>query len=44
MCRYSTKAIMNQKLLYAVYNCVAIDGDDTSTGMRAAAMGFEETF
>jgi hypothetical protein len=39
---YSSKEIMRQKITYAIYNCVAIDGDDTSTGMRAAAMGFEE--
>ena len=39
---YSSKDIMRQKITYAIYNCVAIDGDDTSTGMRAAAMGFEE--
>jgi hypothetical protein len=39
---YSSKDVMRQKITYAIYNCVAIDGDDTSTGMRAAAMGFEE--
>jgi hypothetical protein len=39
--RYSTKEILRQKLLYAVHNCVAIDGDDTGAGMRAAALGME---
>jgi len=33
---------MQQRITYAIYNCVAIDGDDTSTGMRAASMGFIE--
>lgn len=40
--QYSSKEIMKDKMLYAIYNCVAIDGDDTSTGMRAAALGIEE--
>jgi hypothetical protein len=40
--RYSTLQIMKDKLLYAVYNCQAIDGDDTSVGMNAASMGWEE--
>ena len=40
--QYSSKEIMKEKLLYAIYNCMAIDGDDTSVGMRAAALGMEE--
>lgn len=39
---YSTLAIMKEKLRYAIFNCEAIDGDDTSTGMAVAAMGWEE--
>eukprot|EP01041_Mallomonas_annulata_P000211 gene211-380_t len=40
--RYSSFDIMKDKLRYAIYNCQAIDGDDTSLGMQAAAMGWEE--
>ncbi len=40
--RYSTIEIMKDKLRYAIFNCEAIDGDDTSTGMAVAAMGWEE--
>jgi len=40
--RYSTLEIMKDKLRYAIYNCQAIDGDDTSVGMQAASMGWEE--
>ena len=39
---YSTLTIMTEKLRYAIFNCMAIDGDDTSTGMAVAAMGWEE--
>jgi E3 ubiquitin-protein ligase HERC2 len=39
---YSTLPIMKDKLRYAIFNCEAIDGDDTSTGMAVAAMGWEE--
>ena len=39
---YSSKEVMKQRISYAIYNCIAIDGDDTSTGMRAASMGFIE--
>lgn len=39
--RYSSKEIMKEKLLYAIHNCTAIDGDDTTAGMRAAALGTE---
>jgi len=40
--RYSSYDIMKDKLRYAIYNCQAIDGDDTSIGMQAASMGWEE--
>ena len=40
--QYSNKETMKSKLLYAIHNCIAIDGDDTSTGMRAAALGIED--
>lgn len=40
--RYSSLEVMREKLLYAIFNCEAIDGDDTATGMAAAAMGWEE--
>ena len=33
--RYSSKDIMREKMLYAIYNCIAIDGDETSAGYRA---------
>jgi E3 ubiquitin-protein ligase HERC2 len=39
---YSSLEVMKQKLTYAIYNCQAIDGDDTSVGMQAASMGWEE--
>lgn len=39
---YSSLEIMKEKLRYAIFNCEAIDGDDTTTGMAAAAMGWEE--
>lgn len=37
--RYSSKEVLQARVLYAIHNCVTIDGDDTSTGMRGAAMG-----
>jgi E3 ubiquitin-protein ligase HERC2 len=40
--RYSTIDIMREKLRYVIFNCTAIDGDDTNTGMQVAAMGWEE--
>lgn len=40
--RYSSLQIMKDKLRYAIFNCEAIDGDDTSSGMTAAAMGWED--
>ena len=33
--QYSSPAIMRDKLRYAIYNCTAIDGDDTGVGMAA---------
>jgi hypothetical protein len=38
---YSTAETMRKRLEYAIYNCTAIDGDDTSTGMRSAGMGLD---
>jgi len=40
--RYSSLEIMREKLRYAIFNCEAIDGDDESSGMAVAAMGWEE--
>jgi len=40
--RYSSVEVCRQRLRYAIYNCQAIDGDDTGVGMAAAAMGWEE--
>jgi E3 ubiquitin-protein ligase HERC2 len=40
--RYSTLEILKDKLRYAIFNCEAIDGDDGSSGMAVAAMGWEE--
>lgn len=40
--RYSHIEVMKEKLRYAIYNCQAIDGDDTSLGLQAASMGWEE--
>ena len=31
---YTNKESIRQKLTYAIHNCIAIDGDDTSAGMR----------
>ena len=39
--RYSSEAVMRRKLLFAIQNCTEIDGDQTSAGRRAAAMGFD---
>eukprot|EP01039_Chlorochromonas_danica_P004879 gene4879-5347_t len=40
--RYSSIEIMRERLLYAIFNCEAIDGDDTATGIAVAAMGWED--
>jgi len=39
---YSSLEIMKEKLRYAIFNCEAIDGDDTGSGDAIAAMGWEE--
>ncbi|CAM9310758.1 unnamed protein product [Chrysoparadoxa australica] len=36
---YSSLEVMRSRLLYALYNCQAIDADDTDAALRAAAMG-----
>ncbi len=36
--RYSSIEIMKERLRYAIFNCHAIDADDTSAGSAAAAM------
>ncbi|CAM9532716.1 unnamed protein product [Heterosigma akashiwo] len=33
---------MEAKLRYAIFNCQAIDADDTSVGRTAAGMGWED--
>jgi hypothetical protein len=33
---------MAARLRYAIYNCTAIDADDTSVGRNAASMGWED--
>ena len=38
---YSSLEITKDKLRYAVYNCMAIDGDDTEVGIAAGNMGWE---
>lgn len=35
---YSSKELLRQRILFAAHNCVAIDGDDTGTGMANAAL------
>jgi hypothetical protein len=40
--RYSSLEVMRDKLLYAIFNCEAIDGDDTGAGIAVAAMTWEE--
>jgi len=35
---YTSETIMRTKLLYGIYNCSAIDGDNTSIAQRAAGM------
>lgn len=39
---YSSVEVMRAKLTYAIYNCQAIDGDDTTVGMQAASLGWED--
>lgn len=33
---------MKEKLRYAIFNCQAIDGDDTSIGMVAAGLTWDD--
>lgn len=40
--RYSSKAIMSAKLLYAISNCSSIDGDATHEGRANMAMSWED--
>jgi hypothetical protein len=35
---YTTKKQMKRQILYAIYHCTAIDGDDTGVGRRSAAL------
>jgi hypothetical protein len=39
---YSSLEIMKDKLRYAIFNCEAIDMDETANGIAAAAMGWDE--
>src|SRR3546814_9123426 len=39
---YSSMEVMKEKLRYAIYNCTAIDGDDTSVGMQETLLGWED--
>ena len=39
---YSSAEALRAKLVYAIFNCVSIDGDNTSQGMAAAARGWDE--
>jgi len=36
--KYSAREIMLDKLRYAIVNCISMDGDDTTQGVRAGAM------
>ena len=38
---YSSRAVMRERLRYAIHNCEAIDGDQTGVGNTAAALGFD---
>jgi hypothetical protein len=39
---YISLEVAKEKLRYAIFNCQAIDGDDTSVGMQAAALRWED--
>jgi len=39
--RYSSEDVLRKKLLFAIENCTEIDADQTTTGNRSAALGFE---
>ncbi|CAM9143892.1 unnamed protein product [Scytosiphon promiscuus] len=38
---YSSLEVMKERLLFAAFNCSAIDGDDNFAGMNAAALGWD---
>ncbi|CAM9151525.1 unnamed protein product [Scytosiphon promiscuus] len=40
--RYSSREVLENKLRYAIYNCRAVDADDTSVGRSAAGLGWGE--
>lgn len=40
--QYSSIEVMREKLRYAIFNCAAIDGDDTTAGIEAGNMQWEE--
>lgn len=39
---YSTLDVMKERLRYAIFNCEAIDVDNTDIGILSARMGWEE--
>lgn len=39
--RFRLVQVMKERLRNAIYNCQAIDGDDTLAGMQAATMGWD---
>eukprot|EP01083_Nonionella_stella_P295391 1003976_1 len=41
--RYSSKKVLKDKLLYAIYNCKTIDADATHEGMRNLNMSWSES-
>jgi hypothetical protein len=38
---YSSKEVLQRRLLYAIHNCQEVDGDETGIGMRAGDMTWE---
>lgn len=41
LCLYVVLQVMKERLLFAAFNCSAIDGDDNFAGMNAAALGWD---
>ena len=39
--KYSSEDVLRRKLLFAIENCTEIDADQTTTGNRSAALGFD---
>ena len=39
---YSSLEVMKDKLRYAIFNCWAIDTDETEIGIQAAGLGWED--